>query len=363
MPHLFDALTIRGTTLRNRIGVSPMCQYSAVDGMATDWHLVHLGSRAVGGAGLVMVEATAIAPRGRISPADMGIWSDAHVAPLARIARFVREQGAVPGLQLAHAGRKASTGVPWTGIGPLSDADGGWPTIAPSAIPFGPKDRVPAEMTKSDIAAVLDAFHAAAVRAREAGFEWVELHAAHGYLAHSFCSPLSNRRSDEYGGTFENRIRFILAALRAVRSGWSGDRPLSVRLSCTDWAAGGWTLEESVDLARRLKDEGADLIDCSSGGLVPDAKVPAGAGYQVPFAEAIRSGAGVPTAAVGLITEPMQADEIIRNGRADLVLLAREELRSPYWPIHAARVLGQAERLEVPPQYWRGIPPARPPTH
>jgi 2,4-dienoyl-CoA reductase-like NADH-dependent reductase (Old Yellow Enzyme family) len=360
MPHLFDPLTLRGVTLRNRIGVSPMCQYSSVDGMATDWHLVHLGSRAVGGAGLVMVEATAVEPRGRISPADMGLWSDAHVPPLARIARFVREQGAVPGIQLAHAGRKASTAAPWKGGGPLSDDEGGWPTIAPSPVPFSPEHRVPAEMTKSDIAAVLDAFHAAAVRAKAAGFEWVELHAAHGYLAHSFCSPLSNRRSDEYGGGFENRVRFVLAALRAVRAAWPEDRPLSVRLSCTDWAEGGWTLEESVDLARRLKDGGADLVDCSSGGLVPDAKVPLGAGYQVPLAEAVRRGAGVPTAAVGLITEPMQADEIVRNGRADLVLLAREELRSPYWPIHAAKILGQAERLAIPPQYWRGIPPARP---
>jgi 2,4-dienoyl-CoA reductase-like NADH-dependent reductase (Old Yellow Enzyme family) len=358
MPHLFDPLTLRGATLRNRIGVSPMCQYSCTDGMATDWHLVHLGSRAVGGAGLVMVEATAVEARGRISPADMGLWSDAQVPSLARIARFVREQGALPGIQLAHAGRKASTAVPWAGDGSLADADGGWPTRAPSAIPFSPKDRVPAEMTKSDIAAVLDAFHAAAVRARAAGFGWVELHAAHGYLAHSFLSPLSNRREDEYGGNFENRIRFVLAALRAVRSAWPEDRPASVRLSCTDWAPGGWTLEESIDLARRLRDEGADLVDCSSGGLVPDAKVPVGAGYQVPLAEAVRRGAGVATAAVGLITEPMQADEIVRNGRADLVLLAREELRNPYWPVHAARVLGQTKSLRIPPQYWRGIPPA-----
>ena len=361
MPHLFDPLTLRGATFRNRIGVSPMCQYSAVDGVATDWHLVHLGSRAVGGAGLVIVEATAVEARGRISPADVGLWSDAQVPPLARIARFVKERGAVPGIQLAHAGRKASTAVPWLGSGSLPDAGGGWRTIAPSAVPFGPEDRVPSEMTKSDIAAVLDAFHAATVRAREAGFGLVELHAAHGYLAHSFCSPLSNRREDEYGGTFENRIRFVLAALRAVRSAWPEDRPVSVRLSCTDWAEGGWTLEESVDLARRLRDEGADLVDCSSGGLVPDAKVPAGAGYQVPFAEAVRRGAGIATAAVGLITDPMQADEIVRNGRADLVLLAREELRNPYWPIRAARELGHLDRLGIPPPYWRGIPPGRPP--
>ncbi|HQR44499.1 MAG TPA: NADH:flavin oxidoreductase/NADH oxidase [Thermoanaerobaculia bacterium] len=359
MPHLFDPLTLRGTTFRNRIGVSSMCQYSAVDGMATDWHLVHLGSRAVGGAGLVMVEATAVEPRGRISPADLGLWSDVQVVPLARIARFVREQGAVPGIQLAHAGRKASTAVPWLGSGSVPEADGGWRTVGPSAIPFSPDVRAPAEMTKSDIASVLDAFHAAALRAREADFGLVELHAAHGYLAHSFLSPLSNRRGDEYGGSFENRTRFVLAALRAVRSAWPEERPLAVRISCTDWAEGGWTLEESVELARRLKEEGADLVDCSSGGLVPDAKVPVGSGYQVPLAEAVRRGARIPTAAVGLITEPAQADEIVRNGRADLVLLAREELRSPYWPIHAATVLGQRDKLPIPPPYWRGIPPGR----
>jgi len=339
-----------------------MCQYSSVDGLATDWHLVHLGSRAVGGAGLVMVEATAVEARGRISPADMGLWSDAHVPPLARIARFVSEQGAIPGIQLAHAGRKASTAVPWAGGGSVADADadadGGWLAIAPSAVPFSPKDRTPAEMTTGDIAEVLDAFRKATIRAREAGFGLVELHAAHGYLAHSFLSPLSNRRADEWGGSFENRIRFVLEALRAVRSAWPEDRPVSVRLSCTDWADGGWTLEDSVALARRLKDDGADLLDCSSGGLVPDAKVPVGAGYQVPLAEAVRRGAEIPTAAVGLITEPMQADEIVRNGRADLVLLAREELRNPYWPIHAARVLGQMKNVRIPPQYWRGIPPA-----
>jgi len=360
MPHLFDPLTLRGVTLRNRIGVSPMCQYSAVDGLANDWHLVHLGSRAVGGAGLVMTEATAVEARGRISPADLGIWSDAHIPPLARIARFVKEQGAVPGIQLAHAGRKAGHAVPWKGGAPLVDAEGGWTSIAPSAIPFSPEDRVPSEMTKSDIATVLDAFHAAALRAREAGFGWVELHAAHGYLLHSFLSPLSNRRTDEYGGGFENRIRFVLAALRAVRSAWPEERPCSVRLSCTDWAEGGWALEDSVSLARRLKDEGADLVDCSSGGLVFDAKVPAGAGHQVPFAEAVRRGAGLPTTAVGMITDPMQADEIVRNGRADLVFLAREELRNPYWPIRAAQALGHADRLEIPPQYWRGLPPVRP---
>jgi 2,4-dienoyl-CoA reductase-like NADH-dependent reductase (Old Yellow Enzyme family) len=337
-----------------------MCQYSCVDGLATDWHLVHLGSRAVGGAGVVIVEATAVEPRGRISPADMGLWSDAHVEPLARIARFVEEQGAVAGIQLAHAGRKASTSVPWLGSGSLSDTDGGWTPVAPSAIPFSSKDRVPVEMTTGDIAAVLDAFRKATIRAREAGFGLVELHAAHGYLAHSFLSPLSNRRTDSYGGTFENRFRFVLEALRAIRSAWPDDRPVLVRLSCTDWAEGGWTLEDSVSLARSLKEEGADLVDCSSGGLVPDAKVAVGPGYQVPLAEAVRRDAGIPTAAVGMITEPMQADEIVRSGRADLVLLAREELRNPYWPVRAAKELGHSDRLAVPPQYWRGIPPGRP---
>ena len=360
MPHLFDPLTLRGTTLRNRIGVSPMCQYSCVDGLATDWHLVHLGSRAVGGAGLVMVEATAVEARGRISPADLGLWSDAHAEPLARIARFVKRQGAVPGIQLAHAGRKASTAVPWKGSGSLADAEGGWPTIAPSAIPFSPKDRTPAEMTAADVAAVLDAFRRAAARAREAGFDVVELHAAHGYLAHSFLSPLSNRRTDAYGGTFANRTRFVLEALRALRTEWPDGKPVFVRLSCTDWADGGWTLDDSVALARLLKIDGADLVDCSSGGAVPDAKVAVGPGYQVPFAERIRREAGIPTAAVGMITEPAEAEAILSGDRADLVLLAREELRNPYWPIRAAKELGQEARLDVPPPYWRGIPPARP---
>ncbi|MFI5182227.1 MAG: NADH:flavin oxidoreductase/NADH oxidase [Thermoanaerobaculia bacterium] len=362
MPHLFDPLTLRETTFRNRIGVSPMCQYSSRDGLATDWHLVHLGSRAVGGAGLVMVEATAVEARGRISPADMGLWSDAHVPPLARIVRFVKEQGVVAGIQLAHAGRKASTAVPWLGSGSLSEAEGGWSTIAPSAIPFSTKDRTPAEMTTGDIVAVLASFHDATIRAREAGFGLVELHAAHGYLAHSFLSPLSNRRADSWGGTFENRSRFVLEALRAIRSAWPDDRPVFVRLSCTDWVDGGWTLEDSVALARRLRQEGADLVDSSSGGLVPDAVVPVALGYQVPLSERIRKEAGIPTAAVGMITEPAQADEIVRSGRADLVLLAREELRSPYWPIRAAKELGHLDRLAVPPQYWRGIPPGHKPT-
>ncbi len=354
MPTLFDPITLRDVTLRNRIGVSPMCQYSSRDGLAEDWHLVHLGSRAVGGAALVMVEATAVEARGRISPGDMGIWSDRHGEPLARIARFVAQQGAVPGIQLAHAGRKASVTRPWDGDRPLSDDEGGWPTLAPSAVAFKEGWRVPAAMTDGDIATVVVAFGAAAARALAAGFRWVELHAAHGYLCHSFYSPLSNRRQDAYGGSRENRTRFTVEALRAIRRVWPERLPVSVRLSCTDWMEGGWTIDDSVALARQLASEGADLIDCSSGGNVL-VKIPAGAGYQVPFAEAVKRQTGVPTAAVGMITDPRQADQIIRNEQADLVLLAREELRDPYWPIHAARALGQLDTMTVPVQYGRAF--------
>jgi 2,4-dienoyl-CoA reductase-like NADH-dependent reductase (Old Yellow Enzyme family) len=359
MPGLFDPLTLRGRTLRNRIGVSPMCQYSSIDGLATDWHLVHLGSRAVGGAALVMVEATAVESRARISPHDMGLWSDAHIEPLQRIARFIREQGAAPGIQLAHAGRKASRARPWEGDVPLADDAGGWPIIGPSPMPFSPGSRVPAAMSRDDIRSVQEAFRAAASRAREAGFSWLELHAAHGYLCHSFYSPLTNHRDDQYGGGFENRVRFTKETLAAIRSVWPDDLPVSVRLSCTDWIDGGWTLEDTVAMARILRETGADLIDCSSGGIVAGAAVPVGAGYQTPFAEAVRR-AGIPSAAVGMITDPMQADEIIRNCRADLVFLAREELRNPYWPIRAARELGQMDRMPIPPQYVRGIPGGKP---
>lgn len=351
MPHLFDPLTLRGITLRNRIGVSPMCQYSADDGLANDWHLVHLGSRAVGGAGLVIAEATAVEPRGRISAHDIGLWSDAQVAPLRRITEFLKGQGAVPGVQLAHAGRKAGGRRPWGDAGPGPDGEP-WPRVAPSPIPFSADYPGPAELTLSDIETIRQAFRSAAGRAREAGFEWVELHAAHGYLAHSFLSPLSNRRTDRYGGSFENRIRFVLETALAVREEWPDDRPLSVRLSCTDWVPGGWTLEESVELARRLK-PGVDLIDCSSAGLVADARVPVGAGYQVPLAERVRCQGDIPVAAVGLITDPAQADEMVRNGRADLVLLGREFLRNPHWPVQAARCLRQADRLPIVPQYLR----------
>jgi 2,4-dienoyl-CoA reductase-like NADH-dependent reductase (Old Yellow Enzyme family) len=356
MAHLFEPLTLRGVTLRNRIGVSPMCQYSCEDGYATDWHLVHLGSRAVGGAGLVIAEATGVEARGRISPHDLGIWSDAHAEKLAPVAHFIREHGAVPGIQLAHAGRKASTYRPWAGKnGGVPVEEGGWQVIAPSAVPFSDTYPHPAAMTLDDIHTVQAAFRDAAARSLEAGFEWIELHGAHGYLIHEFLSPLANHRTDEYGGSFENRIRFVLETTRLMRAVWPDDKPFTVRLSCTDWVDGGWTLDESVELARRLKAEGADLIDCSSGGMSPRQQIPGGGypGYQVPFAEAVRRGADIPTAAVGLVSAPTHADEIIRNGRADLVLLAREFLRDPYWPIHAARAL--KHDAPVPPQYLRGF--------
>ena len=353
-PDLFQPLTIKSITLRNRIGVSPMCEYSSVDGAATDWHLVHLGSRAVGGAGLVIAEATAVSPEGRISPADAGIWADKHLEPIARINRFIKEQGAVPGIQIAHAGRKASAARPWEGGGQLADDAGGWPTIAPSAVAFGGNlEKAPRTMSEADILRVQGEFVAAAERSLAAGCEWLELHSAHGYLSHEFLSPISNRRTDRYGGGFGNRIRFLLETTRAVRTVWPDRLPLAVRISCTDWVPGGWDIDQSVELARRLKAEGVDLIDCSSGGATPDARIPVGAGYQVSFAERIRREAGIATAAVGCITEPTHADAIIRNGRADLVLLAREFLREPYWPRRAARALGVKEAVSPPLQYGR----------
>jgi 2,4-dienoyl-CoA reductase-like NADH-dependent reductase (Old Yellow Enzyme family) len=353
MPHLFDPLTLRGITLRNRIGVSPMCQYSCEEGLANDWHLVHLGSRAVGGAGLVMVEATAVEASGRISPQDMGIWTDAHIEPLARIARFVAGQHAVPGIQLAHAGRKASRGQPWEGGHSVEDKDGGWSVAGASPIPFDEGWRVPAALDVAGLERIRAAFRAAVIRARSAGFEWLEIHAAHGYLFHSFYSPLSNQRTDSYGGSLENRIRLLLEVTRIARAEWREDKPISVRLSCTDWVDGGWTLEDSVALAGYLKQEGVDLIDCSSAGNTPLQKIPVGASYQVPFAAEIRAQAGIPTAAVGMITEAMQADDIVRSGRADMVLLARELLRDPYWPMRAARTLHFKGDLPVPSQYLR----------
>ena len=358
MAHLFEPLTLRSVTLRNRIGVSPMCQYSCQDGLATDWHLVHLGSRAVGGAGLVMVEATAVEARGRISPEDLGLWSDAHAQPLARAASFISAQGAVPGIQLAHAGRKASTFRPWAaGSGEVARELGGWETVSPSAIPFSPSYPKPVALTREEIHGITIAFVAATLRALGAGFKLIELHGAHGYLGHSFLSPLANHRTDEYGGSLENRARFLLETTRQVRAAMGEALPLCVRLSCTDWAEGGFTPQESVQVSRWLKDAGADLIDCTSGGLAAQQKIPVGPGYQVHLARQVRAEADVPTASVGMITEPAQADEIVRSGAADLVLLARAELRDPYWPIHAALALGHP--APIPPQYARGYPAAR----
>ena len=353
-PHLFQPLTIKSVTLRNRIGVSPMCQYSSEDGVATDWHLVHLGSRAVGGAGLVIAEATAVAPEGRITPGDAGIWAEKHIEPIARINRFIKSQGAVPGIQIAHAGRKASAALPWNGGASLANDKGGWETIAPSAIAFGGElKKIPRTISETEIMQVQNEFVAAAKRSLAAGVEFLELHFAHGYLAHEFLSPISNQRTDKFGGSFENRTRFAVETARAVRAEWPDKFPLAARISATDWVKGGWDIEQSIELARRLKTEGVDLIDCSSGGNVPDAKIPVGAGYQVNFAERIRREAGIATAAVGMITEPTHADEIIRNGRADIVLLAREFLREPYWPRIAASALRQKDSLPPPVQYAR----------
>jgi 2,4-dienoyl-CoA reductase-like NADH-dependent reductase (Old Yellow Enzyme family) len=354
MPHLFDSFTLKSVTLRNRIGVSPMCMYSSADGMATDWHLVHLGARASGGAGLVIAEATAVSPQGRITPGDAGIWSDAHIEPLERINRFIRSQGAVPGIQIAHAGRKASAARPWEGGAHLKAGAGGWETEAPSAVAFGGAlDTVPRALTVAEIQRVQGQFVAATKRALAAGYVWLELHAAHGYLAHEFLSPLSNQRTDQYGGSFENRIRFLMELTQQVRTVWPEQLPLTVRLSCTDWVEGGWTVDESVELARRLQSEGVDLIDCSSGGSAPNAKIPVRPGYQVEFAARIRREANLATAAVGMITEPTQADEIIRNGEADIVLLARQLLRDPNWPLRAASELGVKPAPPPPVQYAR----------
>jgi 2,4-dienoyl-CoA reductase-like NADH-dependent reductase (Old Yellow Enzyme family) len=351
-PNLFSPLTVRSVTLRNRIGVSPMCQYSAEDGVANDWHFVHLGARAVGGAGLVIVEATAVAPEGRITPGCLGLWSDPHIEPLARIAEFMKQHGAVAGIQIAHAGRKASADLPWRGGAHLSADQGGWETIAPSAIPFGAElPKVPRAMTEADIARVQNDFVATAKRALAAGFQWLELHAAHGYLFSEFLSPHTNHRTDRYGGSFENRTRLLLDTTRAVRQVWPGQLPLAVRISATDWKAGGWDLEQSIELAKLLKAAGVDLVDCSSGGVVPDVTIKVEPGYQVPFAEKVRHGAGIATAAVGFITEPKQADDIVRGGKADVVLLGRKMLVDPYWPVHAGKALGH--KLTPPNQYLR----------
>jgi len=354
MSHLFEPLTIKDITLRNRIGVSPMCMYSYLDGISNDWQVIHLGARAVGGAGLIIAEATAIDPIGRITPYDVGIWSDAHIEPLTRVTRAIKENGAVAGIQIAHAGRKAGSRRPWD-IGKPHHPDElpSWQGVGPSPIAFSDEYAVPHELSVDEIHQVQDSFRAAAGRALTAGFEWLEIHAAHGYLLHSFYSPISNHRSDEYGGSFENRIRFLLETVRAVREVWDERLPLTVRISGTDWVDGGWSVDDSVQLARHLKAEGVDLIDCSSGGGVAQAKVPAGPGYQVPISEAVQHGADILTATVGLITAPEQADEIIRNRRADLVLLGREMLRDPYWALHAAQSLKQP--VPVPPQYLRAF--------
>ncbi len=351
MTSLFSPLRLRGVTFRNRIFVSPMCMYSAEEGVPNDWHLVHLGSRAVGGAALVMAEATGVSPEGRISLGDTGLWNDTQVSAFARITDFIVARGAVPGIQLAHAGRKASTHVTWKGGRPLAPSEGAWMTLGPSAIPFDEGFPPPREMTVADMEGVVGAFVSSAERAVDAGFQVVEIHAAHGYLLHEFLSPLSNKRTDAYGGSFENRSRLTVRVARAVRRAFPAERPVFVRLSATDWVEGGWDLAQSIELAKLLKAEGIDLVDCSSGGNVPSAKIPAAPGYQVPFAEAIRREAGIATAAVGMITEPLQANDILASGRADAIVMARAFLRDPYWPHRAARELGAD--VEWPHQYGR----------
>ncbi len=354
MSRLFSPLTLREITFRNRIFVSPMCQYSSIDGMPTDWHLVHLGSRAVGGAGLVMVEATAITPGGRISPDDSGIWSDRHGEAFAPITAFIRRQGAVAGIQLAHAGRKGSTDAPWRGGAPLTAETRGWQPLAPSPLPFAPGHPVPRETDRQDMEEIVGFFVAATRRALAAGFQVLEIHMAHGYLLHEFLSPLSNRRTDRYGGSLENRMRLPLEVAGAVRNAWPAELPLFVRISATDWVEGGWDLRQSVELSHRLKGLGVDLIDCSAGFVVPDEAIPFGPGYQVPFAATIRRDAAIATGAVGFITSPVQAEQIVATGEADAVSLAREFLRDPYWPLHAARALGV--EITWPQQYERARP-------
>ncbi len=357
MAELFTPFRVRDVTLRNRIVVSPMCEYSSIDGFANDWHVVHLGSRAVGGAGLVITEANAVTANGRISPGDLGIYSDAHIEQLARIARFVKSQGAVSGTQLAHAGRKASTAAPWLGGEPVAVTDGGWrPIFGPSALAFADGGIVPEALDEAGIRGIVTAFADAARRSEAAGFEVIELHAAHGYLIHEFLSPISNRRTDRYGGSFENRARFALEVVAAVRAVWPERYPLFVRISATDWVEGGWTIDESVELARAFKTHGVDLVDVSSGGSSPRAAIPLGPGYQVPFAARIRREAHIPTAAVGMITAAAQAQAIVAEGEADLIFIARELLRDPYWPLHAAHALGVESAW--PKQYLRAKPPA-----
>lgn len=352
MPHLFEPLSIREVTFGNRIAVSPMCQYSSVDGYANDWHLIHLASRAVGGAGLLFTEAAAVEPRGRISPQDLGIWSDGHSEALAKIVAAIHQFGAVAGIQLAHAGRKASTAKPSEGGKALDESQGGWrPVVSSSAIAFSKDNPVPEALSVAGIHQITDAFVQAAKYSLEAGFKVVEIHAAHGYLLHQFLSPLANQREDDYGGSFENRIRFLIEVVQGVREVWPESYPLWVRISVTDWVDKGWDIEQSIALSDKLKSVGVDVIDCSSGGIIPGINIPLGPGYQTEFAERIRREANIQTGAVGLITSPEQADHIIRTGQADLVLLARELLRNPYWPHKAAKKLGQDKVWPV--QYQR----------
>ena len=356
---LFSELKIRALTLRNRIVVSPMCEYSSVDGFANDWHLVHLGSRAVGGAGVVFTEATAVSPEGRISPQDLGIWKDDHIEMLGRIARFVREQGAAPGIQLAHAGRKGSMHRPFDAQqGAIPVSEGGWIPVAPSAISFAADYPMPQALDERGIRSVAEDFAATAGRALRAGFQIIEIHAAHGYLIHEFLSPLSNHRADSYGGSFENRTRILRDVIAAVRRVWPENLPLFVRISATDWTEGGWDIVQSIELAKQVAPLGVDLIDCSSGGNVAGARIPLTPGYQVPFAEAIRKRAGIATGGVGLITSGEQAEAILTEGKADVVSLAREFLRDPYFPLHVAAQAG--EKASWPVQYLRAAPPDSP---
>ncbi|HYF68918.1 MAG TPA: NADPH dehydrogenase NamA [Ohtaekwangia sp.] len=351
MTKLFEPLSIKSVSFRNRIVISPMCQYSSRDGFASDWHLVHLGSRAVGGAALVMQEATSISPEGRISPDDLGLWKDEHMPKLKSIASFIHSQGCLYGIQLAHAGRKASHHAPWKGGKLIPLKESGWEQVAPSPIPFMENERTPHALTTGGIQKVINDFKKAAQRAEEIGYDVIEIHAAHGYLVHEFLSPLSNQRTDVYGGSFENRIRLLLEIIAGVQEKWPEHKPIFVRISATDWAEGGWNVEESIALAKALKQQGVDLIDCSSGGVVRHQKILLSPGYQVPFSERIKKEAKILTGAVGLITAPAQAQEILSSGKADLILLARESLRNPYFPLHAAKVLDQ--EISWPVQYER----------
>ncbi|MFM8314926.1 MAG: NADH:flavin oxidoreductase/NADH oxidase [Deltaproteobacteria bacterium] len=355
MPQLFDPYSIKSITLRNRIGVSPMCQYSSENGHATDWHLVHLGTRASGGAGLVMMEATAVTPEGRITPKDNGLYLDTHVSKLKQITTFIKTQGSTPGIQLAHAGRKGSREVPWVGDSPVELNQGGWQIVGASAVPFGDGYQTPHPLNPKEITEIVVAFKNAAKRALESGFEFLEIHAAHGYLLHSFLSPISNHRTDNYGGSFANRIRFLLEVIESVKTVWPSHLPLAVRLSCTDWVESGWNLNDSIFLSIELKKLGVDLIDCSSGAIAPNIKIPVKKHFQVPFAEEIKKKADIATAAVGLITEPKAANNLIYKEQADMVLLARELLRNPYWPIQAAQYLNRVNPGLIPSQYLRGF--------